>query len=320
MSPARAARVPTRSVTARAPAKVNLALAVGGADPDGYHALATVFHAVSLYDEVTATASSGKRQLTVEGTLPLTDTVPRDATNIAWRAVDQLADAAGLDDARRDVDLHIRKGIPIAGGMAGGSADAAAALVACDALWGLDTPTDELAMVAAGLGADVPFALHGGTALGVGRGDHVSPVLARGTFHWVLAVSDAGLSTAAVYREVDRLRDGGVQTEPRVPDEVLAAVRSGDAHALGRALTNDLQRAAFSLRPQLSRLLDSGTECGALAGIVSGSGPTVAFLARDDVHALDVAVALAASGMCSTVRRATGPVAGARLVDGTAVG
>lgn len=315
-----APRHSTKSVTARAPGKVNLALAVGGVDLDGYHALATVFHAVSLYDEVTVTPSSGERVLTVEGTLPLVDTVPRDSSNIAWRAVDRLADAAGVDDARRNVDLHIRKAIPIAGGMAGGSADAAAALAACDAFWGLDMAPDELALVAAELGSDVPFALRGGTALGVGRGDRVSPVLARGSFHWVLAISEDGLSTAAVYDEIDRLRAGSVQPEPRVPDEVLAAVRSGDAHALGRCLTNNLQRAALSLRPQLARLLETGTECGALAGVVSGSGPTVAFLARDDVHALDVAVALAASGMCRTVRRAAGPVPGARLVDGSTVG
>jgi len=198
--------------------------------------------------------------------------------------------------------------------MAGGSADAAATLLACDTLWRLGTSRDDLSAIAAELGADVPFALHGGTAIGTGKGENLTSVLSRGEFHWVFALADAGLSTPAVYSECDVLRAGRSVPEPYVSDMLMQAVRAGDPVLLGKALHNDLQAAALSLRPSLAQVLEVGDDFGALGGIVSGSGPTCAFVARDDEHSLDLAVALTASGVCRTVRRATGPVAGAKVV------
>jgi 4-diphosphocytidyl-2-C-methyl-D-erythritol kinase len=236
--------------------------------------------------------------------------LPLDESNLAYRAALLLAEHTGVEPA---VDLHIHKAIPIAGGMAGGSADAAGALLACDTLWRQSTPREELMALAAELGSDVPFALHGGTAIGTGRGENLTPVLSRGSFHWVFAVAEAGLSTPAVYAECDRLRGGRKVPEPYVSDMLMQAVRAGDALLLGKALHNDLQPAALSLRPMLRQVLEVGEDFGALGGVVSGSGPTCAFVARDEEHALDIAVALTASGVCRTVRRATGPVVGARV-------
>ncbi|MGZ4632600.1 MAG: 4-(cytidine 5'-diphospho)-2-C-methyl-D-erythritol kinase [Actinomycetes bacterium] len=297
-------------VRALAPAKLNLALAVGAPRSDGFHEVATVYHAVSLYDEVVASAGEGLT-VTVDGAKGVrVDQVPTDGTNLAAQAALLLAEQTGQ---LPDVHLHIHKGIPVAGGMAGGSADAAAALVACDALWGTAVPRAELLELAARLGSDVPFSVVGGTALGLGRGEQLTPALARGRFEWVFALADGGLSTPRVYAETDRLRKGRVLPEPRVPDELMAALRSGDAVALGQAMHNDLQSAACSLLPALRQTLEVGDDCDALGAIVSGSGPTCAFLARDKEHSLDIAVALSASGTCRSVKRAHGPVLGARL-------
>lgn len=313
------------SVTVRVPGKVNLALAVGPLGLDGFHPVATVFHAVSVFDEVDASASSTNGislQIApvTRSRVPGVESVPTDQRNLAWRAAELLAERAGID---ADVDLAIRKGIPVSGGMAGGSADAAATLVACDALWGLGLSRDELEVLALELGSDVPFLLHGGTALAHGRGEQLTPVLARGHFAWVFAVADGALSTPEVYAECDRLREaaglgpgGSLAPEPRAPDAVLSALRAGDPTTLGPALTNDLQKAALSLRPALRDVLDVGLEYGALGGVVSGSGPTCAFLVRDEEHALDLTVALSASGVSGTVLRAHGPVPGARVVTG----
>jgi 4-diphosphocytidyl-2-C-methyl-D-erythritol kinase len=304
----------TASVTVRVPAKVNLVLEVGPPLADGYHQVATVYHAVSLFDEVTATeAARGDEDevtVTVEG--PGADGVPVDDDNLAVRAAVLLSE---YSDSRRPVRLHIRKGIPVAGGMAGGSADAAGALVACDALWQTGVGRPRLLELAAELGSDVPFALLGGTAIGSGRGDRLTPALARGDYHWVVALGDRGLSTPHVYKELDRLRSGRVLPEPRVPDAMMQALRRGDPETVGALLSNDLQNAAVSLYPDLDRTLAVGSEYGALGGIVSGSGPTVVFLARDTEHALDLSVALTASGAAPEVRRARGPVHGARVVD-----
>ncbi len=301
----------TTPVSVRVPAKINLALAVGRLEDDGYHQVATVFHAVSLFDELTVTPTdSDEVRLEVEGEHLVG--VPTDATNLAVRAARLLAQRAGV---RGGADLLLHKGIPVAGGMAGGSADAAAALVGCDAAWRTCLPRSELAALAAELGSDVPFGLVGGTAVGSGRGEELTPALARGEHHWVLALSGTGLSTPEVYAEFDRLTAGRVSAEPRVSDELMQALRRGDATALGAALSNDLQAAAFSLRPELSDLADVGIEYGALGAVVSGSGPTVAFLVRDHDHGLDLSVALTASGACDVVKRAHGPVHGARVAD-----
>jgi len=299
-------------VTVRAPAKVNLALAVGPRRPDGYHDLATVFHALSLYEEVVATTAEDV-VVTVEG--PGADLVPLDDDNLAVRAARALAEYAGVD-AR--VHLHLRKGVPVAGGMAGGSADAAASLVACDALWHTGLGRAELQTLAGRLGSDVPFALHGGTAVATGRGERLTPALVSGTYHWVVAVPDGGLSTPEVYGELDRMREGdsaGAEADgPVVPPRLLAALRAGDAEALGSTLANDLQDAACRLRPGLRDTLEAGRDLGALGAVVSGSGPSCVFLARDGDHALDLALGLAAAEVCRDVQHATGPAPGARVV------
>ena len=303
------AAFPPPSVTVRVPAKINLELLVGPPREDGYHPLATVFHAVNLFDEVTVSASE-EWGLSVSG--PQSLGVPADGTNLAAKAAQQLAEVGGVTEP---VHIAIRKEIPVAGGMAGGSADAAATLVACDQLWGLATSRAELEEVAAQVGSDVPFLLSGGTAMGSGRGEVLAPVLARGTYHWVLALSEGGLSTPAVYAECDRLRGDRPVPEPRPTPEMMSALRSGDARALGAALANDLQAAAISLMPALGEVIDAGLEFGAVGGIVSGSGPTVAFLAEDNESALDLAVSLTASGTVQDVRRATGPAHGAHVVS-----
>lgn len=297
------------SVVVRCPAKINLQLSVGPLRSDGYHELVTVFHAVSLDDVITASEGRGVT-LTMRG--EGAESLPVDDSNLAVRAARLLADHVGIEP---NVAIHIDKSIPIAGGMAGGSADAAGTFVACDALWHTGLSREELSTLAGRLGSDVSFALYGGNAIGRGRGEQVTPILGRGEFHWVLALADQGLSTPEVYRRCDQLRQGQQVPQADVSDALIQALRSGDAGALADALHNDLQPAAVSLRPNLKRLLDAGIEFGALGAVVSGSGPTCAFVVRDSDHALDVAVALTASGVCRTVKRAHGPVAGAKVVS-----
>lgn len=294
----------------RVPGKVNLFLGVGDCRDDGFHELTTVFHAVSLFDEVTV-ANADVISLDVRG--EGAEHVPTDERNLAWRAAELLADHVGRSP---DVAITIDKSIPVAGGMAGGSADAAGVLVAMNSLWEHSVPRPDLHTLAAKLGSDVPFALHGGTALGTGRGEELTTVLARSTFHWVLAFSDSGLSTPTVFAEIDRLRDVGEPPRLDDPEPVLAALATGDPHVLAPLLGNDLQPAALSLAPKLRRTLRAGTEAGALAGIISGSGPTCAFLCASEASAVDVGVQLAGAGVCRTVRVASGPVPGARIVSG----
>jgi 4-diphosphocytidyl-2-C-methyl-D-erythritol kinase len=298
------------AVTVRVPAKINLHLSVGAVRKDGFHELVTVYQAVSLYDEVTVEPAD---RLSVSVAGEGAGEVPLDDENLAARAVVAAAGVVGREPHLR---VTIRKGIPVAGGMAGGSADAAAALVAADSLWGSSLDRTTLEGLAAGLGSDVAFLLQGGIALGTGRGEVISPVLGTGDYHWVLAFADFGLSTPAVYDQFDALRSGADQPTAGVPDGVLAALRAGDTVALGRSLVNDLQPAALVLRPQLARVLDAGRELGAVGGVVSGSGPTVALLARSAAESVRIASALAGLGLCRTVRRATGPVVGARVVTG----
>lgn len=301
--------LPERAVRVRAPGKVNLSLRVGPAGRDGYHPVSTVFQAVSVYEEVVA-RTAGTFGLSAEG--PQADAVPTDDSNLALRAARAVAAHAGVDDAAH---LHLVKGVPVAGGMAGGSADAAAALLACDQLWGTGLSRDELVAIAAELGSDVPFALVGHTAVGTGRGDLLTPALSRGEFHWAFAVQDRGLSTAAVYAAFDELRGHDAQPltdEHDVP--LMQALRAGDATALGAALHNDLEPAALELDPGLAEPLAVATDAGALGVVVSGSGPTVAALARSRQHALAIAAAFTASGVADRVLTAAGPVPGARVV------
>ncbi|GAA4558021.1 4-(cytidine 5'-diphospho)-2-C-methyl-D-erythritol kinase [Streptomyces collinus] len=295
------------SVTVRVPAKVNVQLAVGAARPDGFHDLANVFLAVGLYDEITVTPTDELR-VTCDG--PDADQVPLDRTNLAARAAVALAERYGRSP---DVHLHIAKDIPVAGGMAGGSADGAGALVACDALWGTGASREELLEICAELGSDVPFSLVGGAALGIGRGERLTPLEVGGTFHWVFAMAGRGLSTPAVFREFDRLGEGTDIPEPVASGELLAALAKGDPDALAAAVSNDLQPAALSLFPELAGTLAAGRAAGALTALVSGSGPTTAFLVRDPESAAAVAQALLASGTCRTVRTASGPAPGATV-------
>jgi 4-diphosphocytidyl-2-C-methyl-D-erythritol kinase len=300
--------VATGSVTVRVPGKVNLYLGVGDRRDDGYHELTTVFHAVSLLDEVTVRTSDS---LSVEVTGEGAETLPTDERNLAWQAAELIAEHVGRSP---DVDIAIEKSIPVAGGMAGGSADAAAVLVGMNSLWEVGVPRRDLHALAARLGSDVPFALHGGTALGTGRGEELATVLARSTFHWVLAFSSDGLSTAAVFAEIDRLRSAGDPPRLDDPEPLLAALAADDPHELAPLLGNDLQAAAISLDPGLRRTLRAGSDAGALAGLVSGSGPTCAFLCATAASAVDVGTQLAGEGVCRTVRVASGPVQGARVV------
>jgi 4-diphosphocytidyl-2-C-methyl-D-erythritol kinase len=297
-------------VRVRVPAKVNLHLGVGPLRRDGYHELNTVYHAISIFDELTARRGD-TLSLTMEG--EGTGELALDDSNLVIRAAHALAGYAGVPPHAR---LHLRKQIPLAGGLAGGSADAAAALVACDALWGTGLSREELATIAADLGSDVPFLIHGGTALGTGRGEAVSPVLARPTtWHWVVALADGGLSTPAAYRELDRLRGAGAANPPLgSTDSLLGALRQRDPRVLAATLGNDLQDAALAMWPALSATLKAGEAAGALAGIVSGSGPTCVFLARDAADAERIAAEVTTAEVCREVRIAQGPVHGARIL------
>ncbi|CAK7287996.1 4-(cytidine 5'-diphospho)-2-C-methyl-D-erythritol kinase [Streptomyces sp. RM1] len=296
------------SVTVRVPAKVNVQLAVGAARPDGFHDLANVFLAVGLYDEVTVTPAD---ELRVSCAGPDAAQVPLDHTNLAARAALALAARRGIEP---NVHVHIAKDIPVAGGMAGGSADGAGALLACDALWGTGASRAELLDICAELGSDVPFSLVGGAALGIGRGERLTALEVGGTFHWVFAMAERGLSTPAVFREFDRLAEGREVPEPVASQDLLDALAKGDADALAAAVTNDLQPAALSLFPELADTLAAGRAAGSLAALVSGSGPTTAFLTRDAEAAERVAKALRDSGTCRTVRTAAGPVPGATVL------
>ena len=308
----------TRTVRAKAPAKVNLQLTVGPVGEDGYHPLVTVFQALDVVEVVEATPrTDGRVTLTVDaapGSALAIAGVPTDESNLAWRAAALVAAEYGIADG---VDLRIVKGVPVAGGMAGGSADAAAALVACAEAWDVGASRGELARLAARLGADVPFSLHGHTAMGVGRGDVLTPVMSHGQFHWVIATQDQGLSTPRVFAEFDRrvAAREQPQSELRVEGAVMTALMAGDPVALGAALVNDLEGPALSLMPRLERVLDAAEEADACAAVVSGSGPTVVALARSRQHARASAAHLRAARVADAVLTATGPAAGTVLVQ-----
>ena len=299
------------SVIVKVPAKVNLQLSVGPRESDGYHNLVTVFQAVSIFDEVTLTKSHEGSGVTIAVTGDQTHGVPEDGSNLAVKAAQLIAEKFGF---AADVHIEVKKSIPVAGGMAGGSADAAATLVGMDALFKLEVTREELLALGSELGSDVPFLILGGTAIGTGRGDQLTAALSRGTYHWVFALSTVGLSTPAVYSECDRMRAEREIAAPKVSDALMQALLAADPEAVGESLLNDLQSAASSLRPALTLILEVGRDYGALGAIVSGSGPTVAFLVADEESGLDLAVALTASGVVGSVARATGPVPGARVI------
>lgn len=302
-------------VHVRAPGKINVSLAVGAVMEDGYHEVATTYQAVSLYEDIRA-FHADDFSVTFTGPFDLSE-VPLDASNLAIKAAQLLARKAKY---RGGVRLEIEKNVPIAGGMGGGSADAAGTLVACDALWGTNLGKEALLALAAELGADVPFALMGGTAIGTGRGDRLSPVLtSHEHFEWILVTAGFGLSTPLVYGELDAHRERHVADikpapqSPMVDTSVLQALRAGDPVMLADALSNDLQAPALHLKPSLISVLELGEKNGALAGIVSGSGPTLAFLAQDVESAIDLQITLSSAG--HQALRVSGPVHGARLVN-----
>ena len=302
----------SRGVVARVPAKVNLQLSVGPLGADGYHEVTSVFQAISLFDDVTVATALPGSGITISITGDTAHGVPTDSSNLAIKAAQLMAKTYDLPP---DLIIKLKKEIPVAGGMAGGSADAAGVIVGLDSLFELGISRDEMESVGSKIGSDVPFSICGGVAIGTGRGDQITPALAKGSYNWVLALSGQGLSTPSVYQECDRLREGLSIATPQVSEPLMQALRAGDAKALGKALSNELQSAASSLRPALRLVLDVGVDYGALGGIVSGSGPTVAFLVTDDEHAMDLTVALSSSGVVSSVVRATGPAAGARIIE-----
>jgi 4-diphosphocytidyl-2-C-methyl-D-erythritol kinase len=309
------------TVTVRVPAKINLQLAVGPLRPDGYHDLVTVFHAISLFDEVAVSpAEADSVAVSGEGAAQ----VPADADNLALRAVAALRAVTGQrDTGHAAVAVTISKRIPVAAGLAGGSADAAAALVACNELWRTGLSQQELCEVAATVGSDVAFAVLGGTAVGRGRGERLTPALVPAAqYHWVLALAGGYLSTPEVYGTLDRMRVAGSVAAggdaPELSTGLMAALRAGDPEKLGQSLSNDLQAPAIAMFPALRKTLAAGRESGALGALVSGSGPTCFFLARGASHATDLAVSLSGAGVCRSVARATGPAAGAAVIGSLA--
>ena len=302
----------SRGVTARVPAKVNLQLSVGPLGSDGFHEVTTVFQAISLFDDVTVATADKGDGIKISITGQTSGGVPADNSNLAVKAAQLMIKNYDLPE---DLAIKLKKEIPVAGGMAGGSADAAGVIVGLDSLFELGLSRDVMESVGSKIGSDVPFSICGGVAIGTGRGDQITPALAKGSYNWVLALSGQGLATPSVYQECDRLREGLSIAPPVVSEPLMQALRAGDAKALGKALTNELQPAACSLRPALRLVLDVGVDYGALGGIVSGSGPTVAFLVSDDEHAMDLTVALSSSGVVSSVVRASGPTNGARIIE-----
>jgi 4-diphosphocytidyl-2-C-methyl-D-erythritol kinase len=308
------------TVTVQVPAKINLQLAVGPLGSDGYHDLVTVFHAVSLFDQVTvAPAEADSVEVRGEGA----GQVPADGDNLALRAVRALraalpsgAGRRAVADGQPGIAVTIRKKIPVAAGLAGGSADAAAALVACNELWHSGLSQRDLCEVAGAVGSDVAFAVIGGTAVGRGRGERLTPALVSpARYHWVLAFAEGELSTPAVYGALDRVRGSDRVPQPELSAELMSALRAGDPRRLGQALSNDLQAPAISMFPALRKTLAAGSELGALGALVSGSGPTCLFLARGATHATDLTVALSGAGVCRSVARAAGPASGATVIE-----
>lgn len=299
-------------VVVRVPGKINLQLSVGPLEKTGFHEVVTVFQAVSLFDEVTVKSASPNSGIVIKVSGENTDHIPVDQNNLAYKAAELMAKKYKVSN---DLSIHLKKNIPVAGGMAGGSANAAGVIVGIDAIYNLGLNRDEMEKVGREIGSDVPFAISGGIAIGTGKGDHITPALSRGSYQWVIALSSSGLSTPAVYNECDRLREGMGIIAPTVSEPLMQALRSGDAKELGKSLSNDLQAAACSLRPALRLILDVGMDYGALGGLVSGSGPTVAFLAEDEEHSLDLIVALKSSGVVGNVLHVSGPVHGARVIE-----
>jgi 4-diphosphocytidyl-2-C-methyl-D-erythritol kinase len=300
--------LPETSVIARAPGKINLVLRVGPRRADGYHDLLTCFQAVDIWESV-ALSPAEEFSIAVTGDVNLGE-IPLDGNNLAMKAVAAVAQATGRTDA---VAILIDKKVPVGGGMGGGSADAAATLIAINELWQTGLSQVELLDIAAGLGSDVPFLLEGGSALGRGRGEILEP-LKSSPLHWVIVPSMEHLATPGVYSRLDELRsDVDVVLPDSLPDVFTDALYRGDAEALAPHLINDMAQAAIDLNPELEATLEKGLACGALAVMVSGSGPTCAMLARDKTHAEEIFHACSEAGRYAVVT--SSPARGAHLVS-----
>lgn len=300
-------------ITVSAPGKINIFFKVGALQENGFHEVLSVYQALDLRESVTVSASNSW-QVSVSGALSAEQiaAVPTGEDNLVVRAAKSIAELAGLDDPH-PVNFEIAKNVPVAGGMGGGSADAAAALLAVDELWCTGIDGDSLLNKAAELGADIPFALLGGTAIGVGKGDDLEPIDDVSQLNWVLVPMDAGLSTPRVYAKLDEIRAArGENPEmvatPSKPHELISALKFGDAHEVAKHLHNDLQEAAVALMPELSATMQAGIAAGALAAMVSGSGPTVAMLAESAAAAESIANNLAFEGYIAIAT--TGPAKG----------
>ena len=257
--------------------------------------------AVPAQSDSASAAQTGGPRIELALTRPDSN-VPLDHTNLAYRAAQAVAQqAAQRGLATPDVHILLDKAVPVAGGMAGGSADAAATLKACNEFWQVGLSLEELAHLGAQLGADVPFGLYGGVALGTGRGDLIEPLKAApGPYYWTFALQDEGLSTAAVFKHFDAT----VQAPPAAdmpPEQLLAALEAGDVAEVSRHIRNDLQATAIDLRPELGQLIDLAKKAGALSAMVSGSGPTVAALSSSRAAAERVAQCWRTTPFCDQV-------------------
>ncbi len=288
-------------ISVSAPGKINIFFKVGALQENGFHEVLSVYQALDLRETVTVSAADSW-QVSVSGALSAEQiaAVPTGEENLVVRAAKSIAELAGLDNPH-PVNFEITKNVPVAGGMGGGSADAAAALLAVDELWCTGIDGEALLHKAAELGADIPFALIGGTAIGVGKGDDLEPIDDVNQLHWVLVPMDAGLSTPRVYAKLDEIRaargeDPELVATPSKPRELISALQFGDAREVAKYLHNDLQEAAVALMPELSITMHAGLAAGALAAMVSGSGPTVAMLAESAAAAESLANHLAFEG------------------------
>jgi len=294
-------------VTVRAPGKINLALHVGPREASGYHDLLSVFHAVDVWETLTAEDAS-EFSLTVSGDVVL-DEIPLDENNLVIKAARAVQRLCGFEGAAA---FHVDKQVTVGGGMAGGSADAAAALIAVDALWGTKLSQVQLLELAAELGSDVPFSLEGYTQIGRGRGHLLEPIDSL-PFYWVIVPQTLHLSTPLVYSTLDVMRGESAPAVPPAPSRgLLDALFAGDAHELAGELVNDLAAPAISLAPQIESVLETGANLGALAGMVSGSGPTCVFLTKDAEHQARLSDGFEAAGIYAL--SASSPARGAHLL------
>lgn len=298
--------------------KINLFFKVGPLQENGYHQVASLYQAVNLPETVIAEVAPDW-EVAVTGNIDASHLkgVPTNRNNLVVKAAKAAGAALRFKRVPR-LSFTIHKNVPVAGGMGGGSADAAAAILAAESAWGRKLSTAERFSVAAELGADVPFSMLGGSAIGVGTGHELDPIEQRSVLHWILVPNDFGLSTPAVYAELDRLRDMRGDNPKWVPEAqvnqlLVEALRQGaGAEDIAPLLHNDLQEAAVSLRPELQDILDLEERAMALRAIISGSGPTIAMLARDANDAHAIASRLQTFGQQAIVT--TSPAGGAQLV------